>query len=350
MAARECLELSVVAPCYNEEDGLVEFCRRALAAAAAASTDGAYELVLIDDGSSDSTWSLISEQASLHPQIVGIRLMRNHGHQLAASAGLAHARGNRVLLIDADLQDPPELLLLMMPIMDGGADVVYGQRAVRRGETWFKRATASAFYRMLSWLSETDIPKDAGDFRLMSRRVVDVVLSMPERDRFLRGLVSWVGGRQVPVIYERDARFAGDSHYPLRKMLRLALDAVTSFSTKPLRIASWCGVVTAAFAMLLLAYTLWQWISGATVSGWASLMVVLTTFSAVQLLTLGILGEYLGRLVQQTKARPLYLVDEIVCHNEVTTNPRDATEKPNTVQSTRTAGARSADLPRAASK
>ena len=326
MTANQLLKLSVVAPCFNEEEGLDEFCRRVRSAATAVA-GSLFEIVLVDDGSTDRTWSIIQQQSAEHPQIVGVRLMRNHGHQLAASAGLDQARGERILLIDADLQDPPELLLMMMPMMDDGADVVYGQRAARNGETWFKRAAASSFYRVLSWLSDTEIPRDTGDFRLMSRRVVDLVCAMPERDRFLRGLVSWVGGHQVPIAYDRDPRFAGSTHYPMRKMLALALDAVTSFSTKPLRIASWCGVLAAAFAGVLLMYAVVMWLSGETVSGWASLMVVLATFSAAQLLTLGIIGEYLGRLVQQTKARPLFLIDEIVGRQSQTILPQRTEER-----------------------
>jgi polyisoprenyl-phosphate glycosyltransferase len=311
MSADRSLTLSIVAPCYNEADGIVEFCRRAIAAAQAVAGNS-FELLLVDDGSRDATWDKLSELAEMQKEIVAIKLMRNHGHQLAATAGLANSRGEFVLLIDADLQDPPELVSDMMAMMNEGLDVVYGQRRERKGESWFKLATAKAFYRILPWLAKTDIPKDTGDFRLMRRRVVDILLSMPEQDRFLRGMVSWIGGRQAPILYERDPRYAGTTGYPLTKMLRLAIDAITGFSTRPLRIATWCGVFSAAAAVGLLLYTIARWMAGDTVVGWSSLMVVITGFSAVQLLTLGILGEYLGRLVQQSKSRPLYLVDEIV--------------------------------------
>ncbi len=305
------LKLSIVAPCYNEELVLEEFCRRAVGVGRSA-TEGSFEVVLVDDGSKDGTWDAICEQAKQYPEIVGIKLMRNHGHQLAATAGLSHARGERILLIDADLQDPPELLLMMMPVMNNGADVVYGQRQSRQGETWFKLATAKAFYRILPWLADTDIPRDTGDFRLMSRRVVDLLLAMPERDRFLRGMVSWVGGKQVALPYERHERFAGSTGYPLAKMISFATDAITSFSVKPLRLAAWLGFFSALVAAGMTVYSVWRWVAGDTVSGWASTMVVMTFFSAVQLLTLGILGEYIGRLVQQVKGRPLFMVDQII--------------------------------------
>jgi polyisoprenyl-phosphate glycosyltransferase len=311
MTANRSPRLSIVAPCYNEEDVIGEFCRRALAAGRNVA-EGSFELVLIDDGSRDATWDRIEALSAANPEIVGVRLMRNHGHQLAATAGISSARGERILLIDADLQDPPELLTEMMAAMDEGADVVYGQRRIRRGENWFKLTSASAFYRLLPWLASVDIPRDTGDFRLMSRRIADILMSMPERDRFLRGLVSWVGGRQIPVLYERDERYAGTSKYPLAKMVRLALDAITSFSTRPLRLASWTGVVTAMLAMVLLVYTLIQWMLGNVISGWSSIMVALTIFSAIQLLTLGILGEYVGRLVQESKGRPLFMIDRVI--------------------------------------
>lgn len=300
--------LSVVAPCFNEESGIDEFLRRTvLAATAAVGQD--FEIVVVDDGSSDATWDIISARSSDLSNLVGVRLMRNHGHQIAATAGLAVARGERVLLIDADLQDPPELLLMMMPIMDRGADVVYGQRSRRAGETRFKLATAAAFYRLLGRLTSVPIPRDTGDFRLMSRRVVDILLAMPERDRFIRGMVSWVGGRQVALPYERDARFAGETKYPLRKMVRFALDAITSFSTVPLRIATWAGFMSAIIAAALVVYTLVQWFAGNTVAGWSSLMATVAGFFSIQFIGMGIMGEYLGRLMEEAKQRPMFMID-----------------------------------------
>jgi polyisoprenyl-phosphate glycosyltransferase len=305
------LKVSIVAPCYNEEDVIEEFTRRALAAAGAVAA-GSFEIVLVDDGSRDATWSKIEALSALHPEIVGVRLMRNHGHELASTAGIASSRGGRILLIDADLQDPPELLAEMMSIMDRGADVVYGQRGVRRGESWIKLTTSSLFYRVLRWLASVDIPSDTGDFRLMTRRVAELLLSMPERDRFLRGMISWIGGRQVPVVYERDERHAGTTKYSYSKLFRLALDAITGFSARPLRVASYAGVATALIAIALLIYTFYSWEAGWAVTGWSSTMVAITVFSAVQLITLGILGEYVGRLVQQSKGRPLFMVDRVV--------------------------------------
>ncbi|OHV23307.1 glycosyltransferase [Rhizobium sp. RMa-01] len=303
--------LSIVAPCHNEEEGLREFCRRASGAAQSIAGD-AFELILVDDGSSDGTWEIISELAAKVPQVLGVRLLRNHGHQLASTAGLSASRGERVLLIDADLQDPPELLLMMMPIMERGADVVYGQRTRREGETWFKLATASLFYRALSRLASVTIPRDTGDFRLMHRRVVDILLAMPERDRFIRGMVSWIGGRQVALPYERDARFAGTTKYPLRKMINFALDAITSFSTTPLRIATWLGMISAGVAMALLVYTFVRWLQDETVTGWSSIMAAVSAFSAIQLICIGIIGEYLGRLVQESKRRPMFMIETIL--------------------------------------
>lgn len=307
--------LSIVAPCHNEEEGLREFCRRASAAAQSVAGD-AFELILVDDGSSDGTWEIISELAAKVPQVLGVRLLRNHGHQLASTAGLSASRGERILLIDADLQDPPELLLMMMPIMERGADVVYGQRTRREGETWFKLATASLFYRTLSRLASVTIPRDTGDFRLMRRRVVDILLAMPERDRFIRGMVSWIGGRQVALPYERDARFAGTTKYPLRKMINFALDAITSFSTTPLRIATWLGMISAGIAMVLLVYTFIRWLQGETVTGWSSIMAAVSAFSAIQLICIGIIGEYLGRLVQESKKRPMFMIEAILRGND----------------------------------
>lgn len=304
--------VSIVAPCFNEQHGLPEFHRRAAAACRLVCGDN-YEIVLVDDGSHDRSWEVIQGLAAHEPNVVGVRLMRNHGHQAAASAGLALARGNFVLLIDADLQDPPELLGPMMRAMnDEKADVVFGQRAARQGETRFKIASAAVFYRILARVAALPIPADTGDFRLMRRRIVDALAAMPERQRFVRGMVSWVGGRQVALPYERQARQSGASKYTLAKMVRLALDAVTGFSTIPLRLATWLGFGATLVAFGLLTVTVWAWATGQTVLGWSSIMTVIVFFGAVQLIVLGILGEYVGRLFQEAKQRPLFLVDEIV--------------------------------------
>lgn len=305
------ISLSVVIPCYNEAQNLRELHRRvSLACRCAAGRD--YEIVLVDDGSVDDTWKHIHEIADCDDRTVGMSLSRNYGHQIALSAGLMAARGDKILIIDADLQDPPELLSEMMAKMDRGADVVYGQRSNRAGETVFKKFTAAAFYRLLDRLVEIKIPLDTGDFRLMSRRALDVLNSMPEQHRFIRGMVSWIGLRQEPISYERSPRFSGTTKYPLKKMVRFAFDAVTGFSTQPLRLASYLGLVVGLLGVLLLLYTLASWLSGKAVEGWTSLMVVIVSLTSVQLLVLGIMGEYIGRLYLEMKRRPLFVVDEIV--------------------------------------
>jgi dolichol-phosphate mannosyltransferase len=302
--------LSVVVPCYNEQEVLRELhrrvsevCRRAVPS---------HEIVLVNDGSRDGTWPLMLELAGGDANVLAVNLSRNHGHQLALTAGLSICRGQRVLILDADLQDPPELLPEMMKIMDGGADVVYGQRKKRRGETLAKEFSAAAFYRFIEKLTETPIPRDTGDFRLMTRRALDILLAMPERHRFVRGLVSWIGFRQEPLLYDREPRFAGQTKYPLRKMVRFALDAVTAFSIKPLALASIAGVMTAMFALVMLLFAVIARLKGWTEAGWASIMAAVSFFGAVQLIVLGIIGEYLGRLYEQSKGRPLFIIDQVV--------------------------------------
>ncbi|HTU10107.1 MAG TPA: glycosyltransferase family 2 protein [Allosphingosinicella sp.] len=303
--------LSIVVPCYNEEGCLGELHRRLGAAAKAAVGDG-YEIVLINDGSRDRTWPIMQELAAQDPHLVAINLSRNHGHQLALTAGLDLCAGERILIIDADLQDPPELLGEMLAKMDAeAADVVYAVRRARAGETAFKRGTAKAFYRILFKLSEIEIPLDTGDFRLMSRRALDALLALPEQARFIRGMVAWVGFKQVPILYDRAERLAGETNYPLRKMLRLAVDAITGFSTAPLRFASHVGLWLAAAAMLLLGYIAIGFFTGTAIQGWTSLMLVVVILGAVQMFVLGMIGEYLGRLYIEAKRRPLYIVAEI---------------------------------------
>lgn len=302
--------LSVVAPCYNEEGTLEAFLDRTIAVCR--KIGRTYEIVLVNDGSRDKTWQKISELAERTPGVVGVNLARNYGHQLAASAGLSLARGDRVVLIDADLQDPPELVVDMMTTMDQGYDVVYAKRRKRASESAFKLATASAFYRVLASMSEVKIPTDVGDFRLMSRRIVDRLNAMPEQDRFIRGMVAWLGGRQTEILYDRDARYAGETGYTLSKMLRLAMAGITSFSTAPLQLAVYlagAGVVIAAGLML---YVLWGFVSGRTAPGWTSLGLMIAFFSVGQLFCLAIIGSYLGRVFMQVKGRPLYFVDQVV--------------------------------------
>jgi len=312
MPTSPALKLSIVSPCYNEQESLSELCKR-LTGACEAEVGDEYEIVLIDDGSSDSTRSLINELCKRDSHFVGVFLSRNHGHQLALSAGLQTCRGERILIIDADLQDPPELLGDMMKLMDEeGADVVYGQRCERRGESPFKRLTAHLFYRLLNSLVDVKIPVDTGDFRLMSRRTLNELNRMPEQHRFIRGMVSWIGFRQVPLKYQRQERFGGETKYPFRKMLRFAVDAISGFSIVPLRIATYLGFVCSILGIVFLGYTAYSYLSGIAIHGWTTLMAVILILGSGQLLVLGVLGEYLGRLYMQSKNRPLFIIQEIV--------------------------------------
>ncbi|WP_293881911.1 glycosyltransferase family 2 protein [Sphingomonas sp.] len=304
--------LSIVIPCFNEELCLDELYRRVSAVARAAAGDD-HEIVLIDDGSRDGTWATMTRLAAADPQILAINLSRNHGHQLALTAGLDLARGDRILILDADLQDPPELLHDMLAAMDSQhADVVYAVRRQRAGESLAKRASAAIFYRLLDKLTDTTIPLDAGDFRLMSRRALDALLAMPEQARFIRGMVAWIGFRQVPFAYDRAERHAGTTHYPFAKMLSLAFDAVTGFSTAPLRFASHAGLALTGLSCLILAYIAVGWLTGTAVAGWTSLMLVVVGIGAVQMFVLGMIGEYLGRLYIESKKRPLYIVADVI--------------------------------------
>jgi dolichol-phosphate mannosyltransferase len=303
--------LSIVVPCFNEEACITELHRRLTAAAREAVGEG-YEIVLVNDGSRDGSWPAMQKLADTDPNVVGVNLSRNHGHQLALTAGLDLCRGETILIIDADLQDPPELLSSMLDAMrEQDADVVYGVRRSRSGETAFKRATAHGFYRLLSRATEIDIPLDAGDFRLMSRRALDALLAMPEQSRFIRGMVAWIGFRQVPFAYDREVRFAGTTKYPLSKMLRFALDALTGFSSAPLKLASHAGLLLSLGSLLLLAYIGYAFIAGRSIQGWTSLMLVVVVLGAVQMFVLALMGEYIGRLYNEVKGRPLYIVQEI---------------------------------------
>ncbi len=306
------ISLSIVIPCYNEEACLDELHRRVSAVAQAQAGDD-YELVLINDGSKDSSWGAMQRLAASDPRLVAINLSRNHGHQLALTAGLDLARGGRVLILDADLQDPPELLPEMLALMEAEqADVVYAVRRARAGESMGKKLSAALFYRLLAALTDTHIPLDTGDFRLISRRALDAFLAMPEQARFIRGMVAWVGFRQVPLVYDRAERHAGETNYPFSKMLALALDAITGFSTTPLRLASHAGLVLTGSSLIILGYILVTWLMGHTVVGWASMMFVVVGIGAVQMFVLGMIGEYLGRLYMESKHRPLYIIADVV--------------------------------------
>jgi glycosyltransferase involved in cell wall biosynthesis len=303
--------LSIVVPCFDEEACLPVLHDR-LTKAAQSTVGDDYEIVLINDGSRDRTWAIMQEIAETDPRLVAINLSRNHGHQLALTAGLDLCRGDVILVIDADLQDPPELLPEMLETMRReSADVVYGVRKSRAGETAFKRATAHGFYRMLSRATDVDIPVDTGDFRLISRRALEAFLAMPEQARFIRGMVAWIGFKQVPLPYHRDERFAGVTKYPLKKMVRFALDALTGFSSAPLKLASHAGLLLSLGSVVIVLYILAGWLSGRSVPGWTSLMLVVVVLGAIQMFVLALMGEYLGRLYNQAKNRPLYIVQEI---------------------------------------
>jgi dolichol-phosphate mannosyltransferase len=303
--------LSIVVPCFNEE-ACLEVLHERLAAAALKAVRDDYEIVLVNDGSPDRSWTIMQRLAAEDPHVVAINLSRNHGHQLALTAGLDLCRGDVILVIDADLQDPPELLSDMLETMRAEhADVVYGVRKSRAGETAFKRATAHGFYRLLSRATDVEIPIDAGDFRLMSRRALDALLAMPEQARFIRGMVAWIGFRQVAFPYDRQERVAGETKYPLGKMIRFALDALTGFSSAPLKLASHAGLWLSVGSVLLIGYIAYAWAAGLNVQGWTSLMLVVVVLGAVQMFVLALQGEYIGRLYNEAKRRPLYIVQEI---------------------------------------
>ena len=315
--------LSIVAPVHNEEALVAAFCARVRAAVEPL---GPYELVLVDDGSTDGSWQRMLEVAAADPSVRLIRLSRNFGHQPALTAGLDATRGDAVVTIDSDLQDPPELIPDLVRRWREGYDVVYAVRAEREGESAVKLATATLFYRLLRRMTTTEIPADAGDFRLLSRRVVDALARMPERARFLRGMTSWVGYRQTGVPYRREARTAGETKFPMRKMVRFALDAVTSFSTVPIRLVTGLGFLMVVFCIGYLAYTLYaKFASHTTVPGWTSVIIVVLLLGGVQLLSLGIIGQYVARIFDEAKQRPLYLVDEVVDG----TAPREPTQPPS---------------------
>jgi polyisoprenyl-phosphate glycosyltransferase len=302
--------LSVVVPCANEEEVLLQTHRR-LVDALAQIPGLSFEIVYVDDGSGDSTPALLRRLQRADDRVRVVRLSRNFGHQVAITAGMENASGDAVVVIDADLQDPPEVIAEFVAQWRLGYDVSYGVRTERDGETAFKLWTAKLFYRLIGRLSETDIPLDTGDFRLMDRRVVEALLAMPERDRFIRGMVSWLGFSQVPVPYRRARRLAGKTKYPLFKMLRFATDGIVSFSTIPLRLATYLGLTVSGMAVLGILATLYSRLFRKDwVHGWASLVIAILFLGGVQLIGLGVIGEYVGRIYGETKRRPLYFVRE----------------------------------------
>jgi len=303
------IRLSVIVPCLNEQEVICGTHQRLTAALESAPME--FEIIYVDDGSTDSTPESLRELQERDSRVRIVRFSRNFGHQIAITAGLEHASGDAVAIIDADLQDPPEVILEFLQKWMDGYDVVYGVRGERDGETAFKLWTAKAFYRVIGKLSETPIPLDTGDFRLMDRRVVEALLSMPERDRFVRGMVSWLGFSQIAVPYHRAARAAGTTKFSLFRMLRFATDGIVSFSISPLRLATWMGFAASGFAILVMLYTLYERAFGTgVVRGWTSTMMAILFIGGVQLICLGIIGEYVGRIYGESKRRPLYIVRE----------------------------------------
>ena len=300
--------VSVVAPAYDEADLIATFVQRTLAALEGEQA----ELVVVDDGSRDGTGDLLDDLAAREPRLRVVHLSRNFGHQAALTAGLEHARGEAVVMIDADLQDPPEVIPRMLQEWRRGVDVVYAVRTQRPGESRFKLRTAHWFYRLFDALTDVHMEPDAGDFRLLSRRALTALLAMPERSRFLRGMTAWVGFTQIGIPYERDRRSAGHTKYTLTRMLRFSIDAISSFSHAPLRLATYLGFVLAAIAFLAMPVIVGLRLAGAYQSGFATITLIVLLLGGIQLIAIGILGEYLGRIYDEVKQRPLYVVrDEV---------------------------------------
>jgi len=307
--------LSIVVPLYNEAENVAPLVDRVAGVVERLRADYDFEIVLVNDGSTDGTASAIRSAMQRYRHVVLINLSRNFGHQLAATAGIEIAAGDAVVLMDGDLQDPPELIEAFVRKWRQGYDVVYAVRRARPGESRFKLLTARAFYRVIKRLTKIAIPLDTGDFRLMSRRVVEALRRSTERHRFLRGMVSWVGFNQTAIEYDRDVRYAGSTKYPVGKMVRFAMDGITSFSDIPLRFASYVGFTFSAiafvYALVIIAFKLFSLRPPAYTPGWASTIVAVLFLGGVQLMSLGILGEYLGRVYDEVKGRPLYLISDI---------------------------------------
>lgn len=304
-------KISMVIPMYCEEE-IAQKCCEKVSEILKEIDNYDYEIICIDDGSSDSTLNILEEIAKKDNKFKIISFSRNFGHQAAVTAGLKHTTGDAVIIIDADLQDPPELIPDMIKYWEQGYDIIYGKRKKRTGESAFKLLTAKLFYKTLNALSDVEIPRDTGDFRLVDREVVDVVNSLPEHNKFLRGLFSWVGYKQIPIEYSRKPRAAGKTKYPLKKMLKLAGDGIISFSTKPLRIVGGLGLTSIAISIVLLIYAIISYIFKLNdlSAGWTSLMVGITFFAGVQLLSLWIISEYVGRIYDEAKQRPQYIIDK----------------------------------------
>lgn len=299
--------ISVVVPMYYEEL-VAEECYKQLTATLSDKKFD-YELIFINDGSKDKTEEILLNLSKHDNKVKVINFSRNFGHQTAVTAGIFNSAGDAVVIIDADLQDPPALILNMIELWEKGYDVVYGKRKKRSGETFFKLITAKYFYKFLNYMSDIDIPKDTGDFRLIDRKVADVFKNMPERNRFVRGMMSWIGFNQTYIEYERDARFAGETKYPLKKMLKFASDGIIGFSTKPLKLVSTVGMCSLFISILVFIYgVISKFFIHETVGGWTSTTILIAFFGGLQLLALGIVGEYIARIYEESKNRPLYII------------------------------------------
>ncbi len=304
-------KISVIVPMYYEEK-VAEECYNRLTNVLKNIKDYEYEIIVINDGSKDKTLEILEKLAQNDENLKVISFTRNFGHQAAVTAGLKYVTGDAIVIIDADMQDPPELIPEMLKLWEDGNEIIYGKRKTREGETAFKLLTAKMFYNTLNALSDVEIPKDTGDFRLVDRKVVDTINLLPEHNKFLRGLFSWVGYKQTPFEYERKERFAGKTKYSLKKMLKLASDGIISFSNKPLKIVGGLGIISIIISICILIYALLSYIFKLNnlSSGWTSLMVAITFFAGVQLLSMWIMSEYIGRIYDETKQRPQYIVDK----------------------------------------
>ncbi|MBQ5874136.1 MAG: glycosyltransferase family 2 protein [Bacteroidales bacterium] len=303
------MEISVIVPSFNEEKNVPLICERLTSTLSQISDD--YEIIFVNDCSKDNTLEVIKQLSKKDSHVKYISFSRNFGHQIAVSAGLDLCKGEAVVIIDADLQDPPELILEMYKKYKEGYKVVYARRKSREGETWFKKITAKLFYRFLSAMTSIEIPVDVGDFRLVDKVIVKHLRNMPEKSKYIRGQISWIGYKQTFVEYHRDARLYGKTNYPLKKMLRLAFDGITAFSDKPLKMASAIGILSAIISLLAIIYALFShFIFDSVVSGWTSLIISVLFIGGVQLITIGIIGEYIARINNDVRNRPLYIIDE----------------------------------------